>query len=357
MHPSPRRGRTSAIVLITVAVAVAACGAPPSTPTFAPTTEPTAWVEGPAGAPPSTAAPSPTASLLPSPKLARRDLRDAVEAIDIRGHLEELQRIADAHDGNRATGTSGFDASVEFVADQLSAAGYKVIRQDFAVGELSSVNLLAERTGADSEVVMFGAHLDSVAAGPGINDNGSGVATLLVIAERLAELPAPGRTVRFAFWGAEEGGPHGSQVYVDALEAAERGRIVGSLNFDMLGSPNAIRFVYDESGAAPGSAALTELFTTAFEDAGLAWEPIDLEGDSDHGPFTDAGIPTGGLFSGGIEPKTDSQATTFGGNAGEPADACSHRACDRIDNVNLGALEQMADAIAHVLVMIATDPT
>jgi aminopeptidase S len=190
-------------------------------------------------------------------------------------------------------------------------------------------------------------------AGPGINDNGTGVAVLLVIAERLTELPAPHRTVRLAFWGAEEGGPHGSRAYVGSLSPAERDRIGAYLNFDMLGSMNPIRFVYAEGGAAPGSEALTALFASYFDGEGRPWAPIDLEGHSDHGAFTDAGIPTGGLFSGGREPKTDAQAATFGGAAGAPADACSDQACDTIDNVNPAMLDEMADAIAHALATLA----
>ena len=283
------------------------------------------------------------------------DLRGAVEVADIRAHLEELQRIADANGGNRATGTAGFDASVDYVAERLADAGYEVARQTFNLGDVSSVNLVVERAGGRPDVIMLGAHLDSVEAGPGINDNGSGVATLLVVAERLAELPPPERTVRFAFWGAEEGGPHGSREYVDALPAAELARIGAYLNFDMLGSPNPIRFVYAERGAAPGSDALTTLFTSYLEAEGLSWAPIDLDGDSDHGPFIDAGIPTGGLFSGGIEPKTDAEADSFGGTAGEPADACSHRACDTIDNVNDAILEEMADAVAHAVGTLVAD--
>jgi Zn-dependent M28 family amino/carboxypeptidase len=192
-----------------------------------------------------------------------------------------------------------------------------------------------------------------VGAGPGINDNGTGVATLLVIAERLADLPAPGSTVRIAFWGAEEGGPHGAPAYVAALSPGELDRIGAYLNFDMLGSPNPIRFVYAESGAAPGSEPLTALFTSYFDAEGLAWAPIDLAGHSDHGAFTDAGIPTGGLFSGGREPKTDEQAAAFGGSAGEPADPCSDQACDTIGNINEAILAEMADAIAHVVATLA----
>ena len=280
-------------------------------------------------------------------------LRDAVEVADIRTHLEAFQRIADANDGNRATGTAGFDASVAYVAGRLSAAGYQVDRQALSVGDVPSVNLVVERAGTLPEVVMLGAHLDSVAAGAGINDNGSGVATLLVIAERLADLPTPSKTVRLALWGAEEGGPYGSRTYVEALAPDELARIGVYLNFDMLGSPNFIRFVYDEAAAAPGSGELTTLFARHFESEGLAWEPIDLDGDSDHGPFAAAGIPTGGLFSGGIEPKTEEQASAFGGRAGVPADACSHRGCDTIANLDDTILEEMADAICHALVTLA----
>ena len=303
---------------------------------------------------PPTAPATPTPSSTPgSPPLTSDALREAVEVVDIRAHLEELQRIADAHGGNRATGTIGFDASVGYVAEQLVEAGYLVERQDFAVGTQPSTNLLVERIGSPDEVVMVGAHLDSVAAGPGLNDNGTGVATLLVLAERLADSPAPYRTIRLAFWGAEESGPFGSQVYVDRLAPAQRERIVAYLNFDMLGSTNFIRFVYAEAGAAPGSNELTDLFAGYFDRLGLAWEPIDLTGHADHGAFKSAGIPTGGLFSGGREPKTDAQAAAFGGTAGAPADQCSDAACDTIANVDDVILDQMADAVAHAVATLA----
>ena len=328
-------------------MALVGCAAPPATFTSAPPTQSVTASPSVASAPSSR--PSPPAS----PELTAYTLRDAVEIAAIRAHLEELQRIADANGGNRATGATGFDASVAYVAERLAAAGYAVVRQPFNVGGVPSVNLVAERAGTRPDVIMLGAHLDSVEAGPGMNDNGTGVATMLVTAERLAELPAPERTVRVAFWGAEEGGPHGSPAYVAAISPGELARIGAYLNFDMLGSPNPIRFVYAEGGAAPGSEALTALFASYFEGEGLAWAPIDLTGHSDHGAFTDAGIPTGGLFSGGREPKTEEQAVAFGGTAGEPADACSDQACDTIANVNAAILDEMADAVAYVVATLA----
>jgi aminopeptidase S len=301
-------------------------------------------------------APSPEASPPASHPLTGDALRAAVGADAIHGHLEQLQRIADEHGGNRAAGTAGYDASVEYVASRLEAAGYVVERQAFPLpaGEGTSFNLIAELRGADgAEVVMLGAHLDSFAGGPGINDNGSGSMTLLELAERLAGFDRPMGTVRFGFWGAEERGQVGSAAYVASLPPEERGRLMAYLNFDILGSPNYIRFVYDDQGAAPASATITQLFGSNFEAAGLAWEPIDLGGKSDHAPFSRAGIPTGGLFSGGREAKTDAQAAAFGGTAGEPADPCSHRACDSIANINGVILDEMADAIAHALVSLA----
>ena len=344
-----RASPVAAGLLLAACAATAPASMPePSSPSATPPARTIAAVTPP---------PTPTAppvSATPA-ALTSAALRDAVSLAEIRTHLQELQRIADANGGNRATGTTGFDASVQYVAAQLEAAGYHVERQPFTVGQHASVNLLVERAGTmGDDVVMTGAHLDSVLAGPGINDNASGVATLLVFAQRLAQLPSPHRTIRLAFWGAEEGGPFGSAAYVDALPPAERDRIGVYLNFDMLGSPNFIRFVYDEPLAADGSAAITALFAAYFEDAGMAWEPIDLTGHADHGAFKDAGIPTGGLFSGGGAPKTDAQAADFGGTAGALADPCSDMACDTIANLSEVALDQMSDAVAHAIATLAT---
>jgi Zn-dependent M28 family amino/carboxypeptidase len=91
---------------------------------------------------------------------------------------------------------------------------------------------------------MAGAHLDSVLAGPGINDNGSGSAAILETAIYMAKLKTE-NTVRFAWWGAEESGLVGSANYVNGLSQSEKDRIALYLNFDMIGSPNYIQMVYD----------------------------------------------------------------------------------------------------------------
>jgi len=272
-------------------------------------------------------------------------------------HLGALQEIADLHGGHRATGSEGFEASMAYVEDMLHAAGHTAERQGFRVEGIAGTNLVVDWPGGGPGVVILGAHLDTVPGSPGMNDNASGVAAVLGIAEALAELPAGERTIRLAFWDAEEGGPFGSRAYLEGLTSGERDRIVGYLNLDMIASPNALTLVYDEAAAAPGSQRITDEFAVYLDAAGLPWDPVDLEGDSDHGPFTAAGIATGGLFSGGIEPVTETQAARFDATPGISADACSHRPCDTLDNVDPATHLELARAAAHVLATLAERST
>ncbi len=214
------------------------------------------------------------------------------------------------------------------------------------------------------QTVVAGAHLDSVVAGPGINDNGSGSATILEIAEQMAALKytkknALQRQVRFAFWGAEELGLLGSEHYVASLTESQRSQIYANLNFDMVGSPNYVRFVYDGDGSdkgvvgPPGSGAIEKVFTDYFDDQGLATEPTAFDGRSDYGPFIAEGIPAGGLFTGAEGVKTPEQAAIYGGTAGVAYDKCYHQACDTIANLNEKALFEMGDAAAHATLTLA----
>ncbi|MET8996252.1 M28 family metallopeptidase [Amycolatopsis sp. NPDC004169] len=222
-------------------------------------------------------------------------------------------------------------------------------------------NVLAELPGArtNGNVVMVGAHLDSVLAGPGINDNGSGSAAILEVARVFAKAK-PTNTVRFAWWGAEELNLLGSAHYVQSLSQAELNRIGLYLNFDMVASPNFARFVYDGDGSAglsnpgpAGSGPIESVFLRYFADRGLPTEPTAFDGRSDYGPFIAAGIPAGGLFTGAEGVKTPAQAASYGGTAGVAYDSCYHQACDTFANNNLVALDQNADAIAYATVTLA----
>ena len=179
------------------------------------------------------------------------------------------------------------------------------------------------------------------------------------IAEEMADAKKPANPVRFAFWGAEESGLLGSEHYVGSLTDAELAKIGLNLNFDMLASPNYVRFVYDGDGSDTGTAgpagsdAIEATFTSYFASKGLATVPTAFDGRSDYGPFIAVGIPAGGLFSGAEGLKTPERAAVFGGVAGAAYDACYHQACDTIANINPTGLEELADGAAHATAVYA----
>ncbi len=222
-------------------------------------------------------------------------------------------------------------------------------------------NVIAESKGGDpNNVVMAGAHLDSVQAGPGINDNGSGSAALLEVAEQMAKVK-PRNKVRFAWWGAEEAGLVGSTAYVNSLSQADRDKIALYLNFDMVGSPNHVFFIYDGDNSdgvgAPagpaGSAAIEKTFERYYNSVGVPFKGTDFSGRSDYGPFIAVGIPSGGLFTGAEGIKTPAEAAIWGGTAGQQYDPCYHLACDTYNNVNPYALDTNSDAIAYAVLQYA----
>ncbi len=226
--------------------------------------------------------------------------------------------------------------------------------------ERTTYNVVAESQGGnDDNVVMAGAHLDSVVAGPGINDNGSGSAALLEVALQMAEVE-PVNTLRFAWWGAEELGLVGSEYYVSQLSPEELERIALYLNYDMVGSPNYVRFIYDGDQStfpAPvpvpeGSAQIEAVYDRFFAYRGLPAEDTEFSGRSDYQAFILAGVPAGGLFTGAEGIKTEEQAAIYGGTAGEQYDPCYHQACDNIGenfNLDLQVLSQNSDAIAYAM--------
>ena len=175
----------------------------------------------------------------------------------------------------------------------------------------------------------------------------------------MSELKKPANPVRFAFWGAEESGLLGSEHYVASLSPAQIAKIGLNLNFDMLGSPNFVRFVYDGDGSATGTAgpegsdAIEQTFNAYFASQGQAVAPTAFDGRSDYGPFIAIGIPAGGLFSGAEGIKSTEEALTFGGVAGEPYDRCYHQSCDTISNINSVGLDQLSDGAAHATAVYA----
>jgi Zn-dependent M28 family amino/carboxypeptidase len=226
---------------------------------------------------------------------------------------------------------------------------------------IESENVIAEKPGRfDDNVVMAGAHLDSVPAGPGINDNGSGSSVQLDVAEALSN-HRPNNTLRFAWWGAEELGLLGSTQYVNGLSDAELDDIALYLNFDMVGSPNYVFMVYDADESTydapvpvpPGSIEIEDVFESYYTFVGEPYDDAQFSGRSDYQAFINNGIASGGLFTGAEVPKTAEQAAIWGGTVGAQFDPCYHLACDTFANVSEHALGVNADAVAFAVLTYA----
>jgi Zn-dependent M28 family amino/carboxypeptidase len=245
----------------------------------------------------------------------------------------------------------------------LSAETFSEIRE--------TENIIADLAGKRSDnVVMAGAHLDSVSEGPGIQDNGSGSAAILSVALAMGQNKkfVPENTVRFAWWGAEESGLIGSTEYIFnpdfGITDEEYFALAAYVNFDMIASPNYIYGVYDADEStfpAPagvpipdGSAALEDLFEAYYTIEGIPYEDTEFSGRSDYQAFINVGIPASGLFTGAEQLKTEEQVGIWGGIAGEQYDQCYHQACDTFDNVSQEALDVNVDAVAYAMYNLAS---
>jgi len=261
-------------------------------------------------------------------------------------------------------------------------------------------NIIAETKGGnENEVVMLGAHLDSVPEGPGINDNGSGTAGLLEYAVTLADLNAPVKNkVRFAWWAAEEAGLVGSEYYTNDLFAPLRAqaeqeilkelgledpsqltpeqldlvdaryyklnKVKLYLNFDMIGSPNYIFGVMDgdlsDTKDSPdnaytgdfkppyGTSHIESVFNQFFTKKSESTVPQALSKRSDYAGFADWGIAFGGLFTGAEKVKSAQEVEQFGGDIDVAYDKCYHQACDDLNNVSQKALYVNTQSLAYV---------
>ncbi|MDJ0703616.1 MAG: M28 family peptidase [Leptolyngbyaceae cyanobacterium MO_188.B28] len=243
----------------------------------------------------------------------------------------------------------------------LSQSGSKILIVVDPPEDRITYNVIAELPSrSKGDVVMVGAHLDSVQEGPGIQDNGSGSAAILEVALQMSRARFD-NTVRFAWWGAEELGLLGSQEYVDRLSESELQRIALYLNFDMIASPNYVYSIYDGDdsdgvGAGPGpegSAEIEQLFESFYIDRDLPFKGTDFSGRSDYAAFIEFDIPAGGLFTGAEEIKTEEDVSLWGGTAGEQYDPCYHLACDTLENVSLEALDVNSDAVAFATLVTA----
>ena len=229
-------------------------------------------------------------------------------------------------------------------------------------------NVIAQtRTGSTRDVVMVGAHLDSVRKGPGINDNGSGVAAVLQTALQLGSAPPVHNAVRFAFWSGEEIGDAGSKHYVQSLDLDGLKDIALYLNFDMIASPNPGYFTYDGDQSGPlteggppvripeGAAGIERTLVGYLNSTPKKPEDASFDGRSDDQPFAAAGIPAGGLESGSDEIMTEEQARRWGGAAGRPFDPNYHKKSDTVEHIDHTALEILGRGVAFAVGSYAQD--
>ena len=285
--------------------------------------------------------------------------------------------VANNEDGDQMGGTLGEDTNAKIpvisvtkaTGERLRAApGQTTLKLHAGVKIDHTRNVIAQtKTGSTADVVMVGAHLDSVPAGPGINDNGSGVAAVLETALQLGPSPAVQNAVRFGFWGGEELGLLGSNNYVQSLNIDQLKDIALYMNFDMLGSPNPGYFTYDGDQSAPpnpreetprvpeGSAGIERTFVAYLKDAGKTAQDTSFEGRSDYDGFTKAGVPAGGLFSGAEDKMTREQAELWNGTADEPFDPNYHKDTDTLDHVDRNALEIHGAGVAYSVGLYAQD--
>ncbi len=189
------------------------------------------------------------------------------------------------------------------------------------VREVTDQNVVARKPGNSGKIVIVGGHYDSVPAGPGANDNGSGTAISLELARILAD--GYPHEVRVVLFGAEENGLVGSAEYVQTLDADTRGRVVAMLNLDMVGVGERLRL--------GGSPELVNLATELAAGLGLRPEriPPDQAGGSDHVNFLRANIPA--LFF------------------WRPDDPAYHTANDRPENVDPARVEEVGRLALAVL--------
>jgi aminopeptidase S len=269
----------------------------------------------------TTTSPAPPPATYP----LQRQLEAAASGTGALAHLRKLQRMADENGGNRTSPGPGYDASVDYVAGVLRKAGWNVSTPQFDVEGDRIRNVIAQtKTGDPDQVVMSGAHLDSVPDGPGMNDNGSGSAALLEFAVRMGGSPEVTNQVRLAWWGAEEVDMDGSTHYVETLSRADRRKIALYLNLDMVASPNVGYLVEGKGGcdedAADGSTEVARVLAERLTATGVTPEIIEFMCDSDYMPF----------MTPAYRPPGPSQATTRRRPAGRLAVGAGKRAMTSI---------------------------
>jgi hypothetical protein len=246
------------------------------------------------------------------------------------------------------------------------------VTDEIGADAVDTFNVICEtREGDANSVVIVGAHLDSVAAGPGVIDDGSGSSTILEVFLQLYKTGLNKKLknkLRFVWFSAEEAGLIGSKVYNSYLNSnpAEKEKVVLYVNQDMLGSSNGIPIVRD--GNTARNATLKEPCMKITQSYAEYFDSDDTRGTiyhsnyatgqihtgEDQNSFVSNGIPGGGVANGAGSKKTVEEQRRFGGLANVPYDPCYHQPCDDLDNINKDLLRVLSKSCAFVVEKFGT---
>ncbi len=178
------------------------------------------------------------------------------------------------------------DLAVRPLQLDVSTAAHRGLTSHNVFGDLRG------RSGSGGPLVYVSGHYDSVIGAPGANDDGSGTVLTLELARVLTGLRRTNATLRFALWGSEEQGLIGSRFHVAALAPAQRDRIAGVFQNDMVGTswdPATRYWLLSFTGEPNATTDAVEAAATR-----LGYDPqiseVTLRGASDHQSFQEVGI-------------------------------------------------------------------
>ncbi len=294
---------------------------------------------------------------------ATPDYTTAITTTQIDAHMHALAEDI----GARVAGSEEERRAAEYIREQFDAWGYDVIMQPFDIttGTRTSHNVIAHKpatvSGPQTRTIIAGAHLDSVAVGTGADDNASGVAAILAVAQVLADLNTQHDVIFIAF-GAEEIGLRGSQAYVAALTDAQRDAVWVMFNVDTVGAGD---FAYVYAGAIvehetdydPGPTWARDLALSVADDLDIDLRTTPPQGWngfignwSDHVPFAEHEIAVAYFerwnWDAGDDPFWGVETVAYGD--------ILHTARDTVKYVDPALVEPVAEVLAQTVALLAT---
>jgi hypothetical protein len=200
--------------------------------------------------------------------------------------------------GPREAGSPAEAQAAQYIESVFKALGYSLEIQPFTADSgnkpITSANVVAVKKGTSAQEIIVGAHYDSSGAGPGADENASGVAAMLEVAKHIAGQTTP-YTIRFIAFGAGDSGLLGSYAYVNQMTQSQFENIIAMIDLNSLVAGNIAYVFSDETQPSIRNWALSwatgnGLDLQTVKDANLT-NPANSKGVSDFAAFRDAGIP------------------------------------------------------------------